>query len=67
MDIRTSLMLPSTALALLAPLVARGAEPKKMLTAFPTLEADDIAFAGMFARLNKGPGSASTGRCSRNA
>ena len=27
MDIRTSLMLPSTALALLAPLVARGAEP----------------------------------------
>lgn len=47
---------------LVGALLARGAEPKKMLTAFPTLEADDIAFAGMFARLNKGPGSASTGR-----
>jgi uncharacterized protein (DUF433 family) len=47
---------------LVGALLARGAEPKKMLTAFPALEADDIAFAGMFARLNKGPGSASTGR-----
>ena len=47
---------------LVGALLARGAEPKKMLTAFPALAADDIAFAGMFARLNKGPGSASTGR-----
>ena len=47
---------------LVGALLARGAEPKKMLTAFPALGADDIAFAGMFARLNKGPGSASTGR-----
>jgi uncharacterized protein (DUF433 family) len=47
---------------LVGALLARGAEPKKMLTAFPALEADDIAFAGMFARLNKGPGSASSGR-----
>ena len=27
-----------------------------------TLDADDIAFAAMFARVNKGPGSASSGR-----
>src|SRR3990167_1579972 len=47
---------------LVGALLARGAEPAKMLTAFPALQADDIAFAGMFARLNKGPGSASTGR-----
>jgi uncharacterized protein (DUF433 family) len=47
---------------LVGALLARGAEPKKMLTAFPALGADDIAFAGMFARLNKGPGSASSGR-----
>jgi len=47
---------------LVGALLARGAEPAKMLVAFPALQADDIAFAGMFARLNKGPGSASTGR-----
>lgn len=47
---------------LVGALLARGAEPAKMLTAFPTLDADDIAFAAMFARVNKGPGSASTGR-----
>ena len=47
---------------LVGALLARGADPKKMREAFPALEADDIAFAGMFARLNKGPGSASTGR-----
>ncbi len=43
-------------------LLARGADPAKMLTAFPALDADDIAFAAMFARVNKGPGSASSGR-----
>jgi uncharacterized protein (DUF433 family) len=47
---------------LVGALLARGAEPAKMVVAFPALDADDIAFAGMFARLNKGPGSASTGR-----
>ena len=47
---------------LVGALLARGAEPAKMLVAFPALQADDIAFAGMFARLNKGPGAASTGR-----
>ncbi|NDH61730.1 MAG: DUF433 domain-containing protein [Alphaproteobacteria bacterium] len=47
---------------LVGALLARGAEPAKMLTAFPTLDADDIAFASMFARVNKGPGSASSGR-----
>jgi uncharacterized protein (DUF433 family) len=43
-------------------LLAQGADPKKMKAAFPTLTADDIAFAGMFARVNRGPGAASTGR-----
>lgn len=43
-------------------LLARGADPVRTRQAFPPLEADDIAFAAMFARLNKGPGSASTGR-----
>jgi hypothetical protein len=47
---------------LVGALLARGADPAKMLTAFPALQADDIEFAGMFVRLNKGPGSASTGR-----
>jgi uncharacterized protein (DUF433 family) len=47
---------------LVGALLARGAEPAKMLVAFPTLDADDIAFAGMFSRVNKGPGSASSGR-----
>jgi uncharacterized protein (DUF433 family) len=47
---------------LVGALLARGADPKKMREAFPALDADDIAFAGMFARLNKGPGSASSGR-----
>lgn len=47
---------------LVGALLARGAEPAKMLVAFPTLDTDDIAFAAMFARLNKGPGSASSGR-----
>ncbi|MBX9945770.1 MAG: DUF433 domain-containing protein [Reyranella sp.] len=43
-------------------LLARGADPRKMRDAFPTLDADDIVFAAMYARVNKGPGSASTGR-----
>ncbi|MEI7872935.1 MAG: hypothetical protein WCK95_12480 [Alphaproteobacteria bacterium] len=47
---------------LVGALLARGAEPAKMLVAFPTLDADDVTFAGMFVRLNKGPGSASSGR-----
>ena len=47
---------------LVGALLARGAEPAKMRVAFPTLDADDITFAGMFVRLNTGPGSASSGR-----
>ena len=47
---------------LVGALLARGAEPAKMRVAFPTLDADDITVAGMFVRLNKGPGSASSGR-----
>jgi uncharacterized protein (DUF433 family) len=43
-------------------LLARGADPVRTRDAFPPLDADDIAFAAMFARLNKGPGSASSGR-----
>lgn len=43
-------------------LLAQGADPKKMKSAFPTLSADDIAFAGMFARVNRGPGSATARR-----
>jgi uncharacterized protein (DUF433 family) len=43
-------------------LLAQGADPKKMRTAFPSLSADDIAFAGMFARVNKGPGTSSSAR-----
>jgi uncharacterized protein (DUF433 family) len=43
-------------------LLAQGADPKKMKSAFPTLDADDIAFAGMFARVNRGPGSGTARR-----
>ena len=43
-------------------LLARGADPAKMHEAFPALDADDIAFAAIYARLNKGPGAASTDR-----
>ena len=46
----------------LASCLADRRDPVRTRQAFPPLEADDIAFAAMFARLNKGPGSASTGR-----
>jgi uncharacterized protein (DUF433 family) len=46
-------------------LLAQGADPKKMRAAFPTLTADDIASAGMFARVNRGPGSNTARRATR--